>query len=42
MAVVTDHGRVEVPEPVDLRAAEERHVDQSRLQVEREQLEHAA
>ena len=39
--VVADHGRVEVPEPVDLRAAEERHVDQARLQVEGEQLEHA-
>src|ERR671910_1461152 len=38
--VGADHRRVQVAEAVDLRAAEERDVDQPGLQVEREELEH--
>ncbi len=41
LGVVPDHRGVQVAEPVDLGPTEERHVDQPRLQVEREQLEHA-
>jgi hypothetical protein len=41
VVVVADHGRVDVPEPVDLGRAEEANVDQPALEVEREQLEHA-
>ena len=39
--VRADDGRVDVPEPVDLRRAQEPDVDQAALQVEAEQLEHA-
>ena len=41
LGVVADHGRVDVPEPVDLGGAQEPDVDQPALQVEAEQLVHA-